>query len=494
MTTMPLLSLLILLPLAGAVLCVCVQAETGRRIALAVALLELLLSLAVLAGFEAAAPGFQFMERYVWIEGIQLEFLLGVDGISVLFLPMTALLTLAVLVYSWQAWPGQQGVFAALLLVLQAATMGIFTALDTMLFFLFWELTLPPLFFLISRFGVGPERRTAAMKYTLYMLFGGAPLLFAFIMLALNHAAASNVPPPQGLSFSLPVLLDTPMASGLQTTVFLLLLAGFGVKAPLFPLHTWLPKTAVEGPAQITAWLLGLKLGIYGMLRFLLPLTPDAVLEYQRILALLGAVTLVYAALVALRQTNLRNLLAYAGISHVGLVVMGLASMTEQGVQGAIFQLFNFTLIAFPLMLLAGSLQQRLGSTELLHMGGLAGVMPRLATLCLLFALASLGAPLTGAFPAELLLLIGNFKAHPGLGVTALAGAVLGAAALLHFLRRALWGATTDTRVRFHADLLPREYLVLLVFVLLLLLTGLFPSLVLEVTGPVTARLVTGTL
>jgi NADH-quinone oxidoreductase subunit M len=490
MATLPLLSTLILLPLAGAALCLCCSPETGRRLALLVAVLELVLSLLVLAAFEPEAGAtFQLVERYEWIAGINLHFLLGIDGLSVLFLPLTALLTIAVLIHAWQDWPRQQGVFAALLLVLQGATMGIFTALDTMLFFLFWELTLPPLFFLISRFGAGPERRAAAMKYTLYMLFGGVPLLFAFIMLALNHAEVHTAELPQGLSFSLPELLQTPVGAGLQTTVFLLLLAGFGVKAPLFPLHTWLPKTALEGPAQITAWLLGLKLGVYGLLRFLLPLTPAAVFEYQRELALLGGLTLIYAGMVALRQSNLRALLAYAGISHVGLVVMGLASLTQQGIQGALFQLFNFTLSAAALMLVAGSLQQRLASTELMHMGGLAAVLPRLALLCFLFALASLGAPLSGGFPAELLLLIGNFKAHPGLGITALCGAVLGAAALLHYLRRALWGPLREPRNRHLQDLLPREYLLFLVFALLILLSGIFPQFILDLTGPATAAL-----
>jgi NADH-quinone oxidoreductase subunit M len=491
-TSFPLLSLMLLLPLVGAALCAFCAQELARRLALLVAVLELVLSVVALCRFDAALPGFQLFERHAWIGSLNLEFLLGVDGISILFLPLTALLTVAVLIHAWSAWPGQQGSFAALLLVLQAATLGIFVALDTVLFFLFWELTLPPLFFLISRFGAGPERRIAALKYTLYMLFGGAPLLFAFILLALNHAEVNGLEVPAGLSFSLPQLLETEVPLTVQRAVFFLLLAGFGVKAPLFPLHTWLPKVAFEGPAQITAWLLGLKLGVYGLVRFLLPLAPDAVQQFQRPLALLGALTLIYAAMVALRQSNLRGLLAYAGISHVGLVVMGLASLTEQGIQGALFQLFNFTLIAAALMLLAASVQQRVGSTELVHLGGLAAPLPRCATLLVFFALASLGAPPTSGFPAELLLLIGNFKAHAGLGLAALTGAILGAAALLQFLRRALWGPLNDPRHRHLVDLLPREYLLLLGFAMLVLLLGIFPSLILDLTAPVAAALLRG--
>ena len=483
MTTYPLLSLLVLLPLFGALLCA-LSGRSATRVALVIAALELVVSLVVVGSFGPNTAGFQFVERHAWMRSLNVEFLLGVDGISVLFLPLSALVTLAVLIHSATACPSQQSSFSALLLLLLAATVGIFVALDTVLFFLFWELTLPPLFFLISRFGIGPDRRVAAMKYTLYMLFGGAPLLFGFIILALNYADVMGVAAPAGLSFSLPELLTVDVPLEMQRTVFFLLVVGFAVKAPLFPFHTWLPKVAFEGPAQITAWLVGLKLGVYGLLRFVLPLVPDAVAEFQRPLALLGAFTLIYAGMVALRQQNLRLLLAYAGISHVGLVVMGIASMTEQGIQGALLQLVNFTLIAVSLMLLAASLQQRLGSSELVHMGGLATPMPRLATLFTVFALASLGTPFTSGFPAELLLLIGNFKSHAGLGFTALVGAIIGAAALLTFLRRAFWGPLTNANQRHHADLLPREYGLFLALLALVLFFGFFPSVILDLSSP----------
>lgn len=487
MNTLPLLSLLILLPLAGALALALSPAALVRRLALLIAGLELLLSAVVLQQFNVDAAGFQLVERYQWIPSLSVEILLGVDGLSVLFLPMSALLV-GVVLYLNRSDVQKFRLYSILVLVLEAATIGIFTALDTVLFFLFWELTLPALFFLISRFGAGPERRTAAMKYTLYMLFGGAPLLFAFIILALNHAAVTGVSVPAGLSFSLPELLSTDLAPSLQITVFVLMLLGFGVKVPLVPFHTWLPKTAMEGPAQITALLLGLKLGVYGVVRFMLPLVPTAIVEFQRELALLGAVTLIYGALLALRQSNLRSLLAYAGISHVGLVVMGLASLTVQGIQGSLLHLFNFTLIAAPLMLLSGAIQQRTGSTELVHLSGLATRMPRLAVLMFLFALASLGAPLTPGLPAELLLLVGNFKAHPGLGITALTGALIGAAALLLFLRKAFWGPLGSTNQQLQ-DLLPHESRVYFSLAVLLLVLGLFPQLLLQFTETATATL-----
>jgi NADH:ubiquinone oxidoreductase subunit 4 (chain M) len=210
------------------------------------------------------------------------------------------------------------------------------------------------------------------------MLFGGVPLLFAIIILAVNHATVVGGSIPQNLSFSLPVLLETELPDNLQALVFLLLLLGFAVKAPLAPFHTWLPTVAMEGSTQMTALLTGLKLGAFGIIRFAMPLAPSAAVQYSWVLGILGAITLVYSALIALQQTNLRRLLAYASVSHVGLVIVGIASLNMQGIQGAIFQLLNFTMIAGSLMLIAGFIQHRLGSTEVIHLGGLAKVMPRL--------------------------------------------------------------------------------------------------------------------
>ncbi len=364
----------------------------------------------------------------------------------------------------------------ALLLVLEAMTIGVFTALDMVLFFLFWELTLPPIFFLIGLWGIGAKRRGAAMKYTLFMLCGGVPLLFAIILLAINHANVT-----QQLSFSLPVLLNQPLPEAMQTLVFFLLLIGFAVKAPLLPFHTWLPTVAMEGSTQMAALLVGLKLGAYGILRFALSLAPHAAVQHSWMLGIIGVVTLIYGALLAVRQTNLRRLLAYLSVSHVGLVITGIAALNMQGVQGAILQLLNFTLIASALMLIAGFIQQRLGSTELVHLGGLAKTLPRLTTFYFLFMLASIGIPLTSGFPAELLLILGTLSAHPSLGVTALAGAILGAATLLSFTRRAFFGAVTQQAVAKAQDCRPRELALLLVPACLVLALGVLPALTLAV-------------
>ena len=476
--TFPMLSLILFLPFVGALAIAIINSvEAAKKIALLTAIVELIATLIVTFSFDAEVAGFSQIERYRWIPNLNAEFLLGVDGISVLFLPASALLTLITILASWNNVNHLSRLHFALLLILESVTLGVFTALDMLLFFLFWEATLPPIFFLIGLWGIGPQRRAAALKYTLFMLFGGVPLLFAIIVLATNHATQTGE-----LSFSFLQLLQTSMPDNLQLIVFLLLVLGFAVKAPLVPFHTWLPTFSMQAPTQLSALLAGLKLGIFGLLRFAFPLAPQAAVHYAWMVALLGAVTLVYAALIALKQTNLRELFAYLSISHVGLVVLGIASLNEQSLQGVIFQLLNFSLIASSLMLLAGFMQQRFGSTELIHLGGLAKVMPKMTALFFLFSLASIGMPLTSGFPAEMLLIIGVMKNHLGLGVAALCGAVLGASALLMFIRGSFLGTITHDNLKQASDLRPREWLILGLPILLVLIFGLFPQIILDTT------------
>jgi len=478
----PLLSFIIALPLLGAILIgACQHIRLAKIIALSVAVLELMLTLVSVKKFDPETDGFQMVERYSWVPGLNIEFLVGIDGLSVLFLPMTALLMLMVILASWNSISVLTRFHFALLLVLEGITMGVFSALDMILFFLFWELTLPPIFFLIGLWGIGPRRRSAAMKYTLFMLVGGVPVLFAFIMLAVNHAAGIGGVIPRNLAFSFPVLLETPVPDDLQVLVFLFLLAGFSVKAPLIPFHTWLPTVAMEGPAQMTALLVGLKLGVFGIMRFAMPLAPSAAVEYSWVLGIIGAVTLIYSALIALRQTNLRRLLAYASISHVGLAIIGIASLNIQGIQGAVFSLLNFTVVSSSLMLVSGFIQHRLGSTEVLHLGGLAKIMPRLTVFYFIFMLASIGVPGTIGFPAELLLIIGALLAHPSLGITALGGAVLSASYMLSFTRRAFLGPVTHSSVYQAQDLRLRELVLLAVPAILIIIFGFFPNPVLDI-------------
>jgi NADH-quinone oxidoreductase subunit M len=379
------------------------------------------------------------------------------------------------------------GLYFGLILALEAATMGVYVSLDLMLFFLFWELTLIPTFFLITVWGVGAERRYAGTKYVLTMLAGGIPLLFGILIAGMELTVATGISPAAGLSFDYVDLLNRPGRQGSQAVVFLLLLLGFGVKAPILPLHTWLPTVAMEGPPGLTATLVGLKLGAYGIIRFAVPLAPDVATEYGWHIGLLGAIGVVYGALLALHQANLRRMLAFASVSHVGLVLVGVSALNVQGVQGAILQTLNFTVVASGLMLLAGAVHRRFGSTDVASLGGLWRAFPRLSALFLILGLASIGVPGTSGFVAEYLILVGVVRAHPGTAVLALSGAILGAAYFLGFVRDAFFGPWTASRGQGLRDLQPREMAVVLAMAVLVVLGGIFPGPILGTSAQAAA-------
>ncbi|GAB1392661.1 NADH-quinone oxidoreductase subunit M [Rhodocyclaceae bacterium] len=475
---LPLLSGLFLsLPIGVMLIWGMQHAERARGIALAITLINLTLSGLVLWAFDPTQAGFQLVEKYEWIASLGIHYHLGVDGLAVLFLPATALLFVGVIVASWNSVHTLPRLYYSLLLLLQAATLGVFCALDTILFFLFWELTLIPIYFLVSLWGIGPNRRHAATKYTLVMLAGGVPLLFGFLVLAFGASDTSPV-------FDLPTLLSMPLPTDRQMLVFLLLLLGFGVKVPVFPLHTWLTLITMDGPAAIAALITGLKLGAFGLLRFAVPLAPTAAQELQWLLIGLGVVSILFGAAAALAQTNLRRMLGYASLSHVGLVVVAIAMFNLQGIQGAVLQLLNFSIASGGLFLLLNHLHQRTGTTDIANLSGAARTMPMLASFFLLFGLAGMGIPGTSGFPAELLILLSAFEHHAGAGLAALVGMVLGAAYFLNLYRRAFFGPVLRPEVEQAADLLPRERWLALMFAALLLVFGFFPSLLLDLIGP----------
>jgi NADH-quinone oxidoreductase subunit M len=480
-SSFPFLSLLIALPIAAGALLFLLKRDRWIRIAaLSAAVLELLISLALLTQFQSANGEMQFAERYEWIPTLNMQYYLGVDGLSVLFLPLTALLTACVIGASWTIIHTLPKLYFALLLWLESATLGVFCALDMGLFFMFWELTLPPIYFLVSLWGTGPQRRQAATKYTLMMLAGSIPLLMGIVLLALNNADETSVAVPAGLSFDFLNLLETAMPIEVQSMVFALLFIGFAVKAPLFPFHVWLPTLAMEGPVGVAALLTGLKLGLFGIIRFAVPLAPQATQQYAGLLAALGAIGALYGALLALKQTNLRRMLAYSSISHVGLVLIGIASLNIQGIQGAVFQLLNFALVAGGLFLTAGFLNQRLGSTDQSTLGGAAQTLPILASLLFILGLCSLGIPGTNGFAAEHLIIIGAISSQLGVGMAALVAAILGAAYLLGFFSNAFFGPVIRREISGASDLRPRETLIASILVTLALMAGVSPQTVLD--------------
>lgn len=477
----PILSLLVLLPLvAGMSLFVFGNERSARRFALSVALLELLATGVLMFAFQCSTADMQFIERMEWIPTLHIQYLLGIDGISVIFLPLTALMSVCVMAASWNAIHSLPRLYLALLLWLEGVTMGVFCALDLGLFFLFWELTLPPIYFLISLWGVGPQRRHAAIKYTLFMLAGGVPLLLGFILMALNNARETSTDVPAGLSFDYFTLLETPIPLTMQSTIFVLIFLGFAVKAPLFPFHGWLPTVAMQGPVGVTTLLMGLKLGLYGIIRFAVPFAPQATQQYSKILAGLGAFCALYGALIALRQTNLRRMLAYSSVSHVGLVLIGITAINLQGIQGAVFQLFNFGIVAGGVFLLTGFLHQRVGSTDLTALGGLARTMPVLTSLLFILGLASMGVPGSNGFVSENLIVIGAFQSHVGVGIAALIAMIIGAAYFMNAFRCGFLGPLLRNDVKSAVDLQPRELGIAATLVLLSLGLGVFPQSVLS--------------
>ncbi|MEA3303688.1 MAG: NADH-quinone oxidoreductase subunit M [Pseudomonadota bacterium] len=473
---LPLLSLLILILPAGAgLIWLFADARMARWVALLTAIAGLLISIAVVAGFDAAAPGFQFVEKRVWIPTLNIHYTLGVDGISLFFLPLTSLLFIGVILSSWRSIRSMTKLYFALLLLFQSTIIGIFTALDTILFFLFWELSLVPIYFLISLYGIGPNRRYAALKYMLLMMVGGVPLLFGFVLLAIYQ-------PGDALVFDYMALHEHLHDEQTQIMIFLLLLFGFAFKTPLFPLHTWLPVVTMEGPIAIGVIMTGLKLGAYGLIRFVAPLAPTAAQEFHWLLAVLGVVAILYGALMAMQQSNLRRMLAFSSVSHIGLVVLAISSFNIQGIQGALYQILNFTIVSGGIFLLTGFLHHRTGSTEIISLGGVATKMPLLAAFFFLFGLAAIGVPGTSGFPAEFLMILSALKTHTGAGLAALFGVILGAGYFLSIFRKAFLGPVTNSVVDECVDLRWRELLVVTVFALLILLGGLFPSLVMDIT------------
>ena len=498
MADAPWLSMLLALPLVGALTTACVRrAPWAQRLALASAGLTLLCSLCIVALFDSGDDGFQFIEQAAWIPGLNVSYLVGVDGLSVLFLPATALLFTAAIVAGWRSQGNAEaagvapGVHFALLFVLEAATLGVFCALDSLLFFFCWESTLAPIYFLVSLWGRGAGRQSAAVRYFLVMLAGGVPLLFGLLAAAFGQGGAGAP------VFDLPSLLATPLPEAVQMLVFLLLLVGFGVKVPLVSLHTWLPSIALGAPAAVTALLVGLKLGAYGLIRFAIPLAPLAARELHWLLAGLGTLAMLYGSVAALAQSNLRGVLAYASLAHVGLVLLGLASFSVSALQGALLQLLNFSLAAGGGFLILSFLQRRSGSTDAAQLGQLFGRWPLLSAFFLLFGLAGIGLPGTSGFPGELLIIVAALHDHTGAGLAALFATVVGAAAFLAPYRAAFFGsgsasAKAQSESDPLADLLPRELAIALVFAALVLIVGVYPMPWLELLRPAAEAWVAG--
>ena len=469
----PWLSTLLLIMPIGAVLSLLTSPQRARWFALAANLLVLIVSIVIAIGFDSTLSGFQYVEKYPWITTLNINFFLGIDGISVLFLPATALLFTAVTLSSWNNIQTLRRTYFSLLLLLEFAVIGVFSALDTINFIFFWETTLIPLYFLLSLWGVGANRRYAGTKYVLFMMTGGLPIMFAFVLLAIQSDGSTL--------FSYPELIMSAKDNAYQTMIFFLLLFGFGIKTPLFPMHTWLPVLAQEGHPGTIATIVGLKLGAYGLLRFTIPMAPDAAHSYQWVLIALGTIGVIYGAVAALSQTNIRRMLAFSSLSHVGMIVLGIATFSVQGIQGAVFQLLNLTMVAGGLFLLTGFLLQRTGSTDVISLGGVAKSMPLLTSFFFFLGLANMGVPGTSTFPAEFLIIVSALDTYTGVGLAVLFGIILGAAYFLGIFRKSFLGECKNEIVADAVDLKSRELLIVFVMSTIVLFVGVYPQSVLGV-------------
>ncbi|KIH76183.1 NADH dehydrogenase [Geoalkalibacter ferrihydriticus DSM 17813] len=471
MTHIPWLSILVFLPLAGALLCLFVghSAVFCRWLALATSWGVFTLTAGLFAAFRQGGAGWLLYEDHAWIARFGVRYTLGLDGISLLLVLLTGFLMLVAVLVSWRV-VRHSGAFFALLLLMEAGILGVFLALDLVLFYLFWELMLIPMLFLIGIWG--HERRVyAAVKFFLFTLAGSLLMLLAIIGVHLLHGAAGGTP-----SFALEALRGTPLPPHLEAWLYAAFLLAFALKVPLLPLHTWLPDAHTEAPTAGSVILAGLllKTGVYGLIRFGFPLFPNAAAASLPWLALPALAGIFYAAWIAYAQSDAKRLVAYASVAHMGFVVLGLAAWNQTSLEGSILQMVNHGVTTGALFALVGMIDERAHTRRISDLGGLWGRVPRLSFFFLFFSLASLGLPGLNNFVGEILILIGAFQTRPWWGATAFAGVVFAAAYMLRLVQGVLWGPAQGKE--FWPDLDLREAVVLTALALCVLWLGLYPA------------------
>jgi NADH-quinone oxidoreductase subunit M len=457
----PILSLLVWLPVAALVaIAITPNEKICHKIALGASVLELLICAFLFADFKLGTADMQYVERAGFYH-------LGVDGISMLFLPLTAALTFLAALASEATVKNNTRGYLMALLGFQATMMGAFAAVNVYLFVAFFALEILPSYFLIARYGTGEGRHAAATNYLFVMVAASAILLLGFMKLSGATGGAT----------SLPALLAAKIPLETQTTIFLLLCVGLGIKAPIFPLHTWMPRVLEHGPVVgVSIFLVGVKVGTYAFLRFVIPILPEASREWFWLLAILAAVGLVYGALIALIQTNLRRLLAFASLSHMGVVLLGLFSLNFQGFQGGLLQMINLGITGAGLFFIAGFLYTRMGPPEVANMGGLAQRVPLLAITFLVIGLAGIGMPGTNGFNGEHLVMLGAFRMHWAMALVVAIGILLGAAYFLWYYQRAFFGSPGKGSTTAMPDLSVREGFIAVSLAGLIFWIGLYTS------------------
>ncbi len=475
-TTAPILSILTFFPLAACLILPFIKNEkTIRFFTLTVGIVEILLALPLFR-FDLTQPGYQFVEKLNWIPQWGLTYYLGMDGISLLMVLLTILLLPLCVMCSWTYISKRIKEFHFSLLMMTSACIGVFVSLDLVLFYIFWEAMLVPMFLLIAVWG-GPERRYASVKFFLYTLAGSTMLLVAII--ALYKA---------GGTFSIPDLTAQTFPFRFQFWVFLAMALAFAIKVPMFPFHTWLPAAHVEAPTAGSVLLASilLKMGAYGFLRFCLPITPDASVYFAPMMIAISVTSILYGGFVALGQKDMKKLIAYSSVAHMGFVTLGIFLFTIKGFEGALMVMLNHGITTGALFMLVGAIYERSHSREITKNMGLGKYLPAYMFFFGLFALSSLGFPGTNSFVGEMLVLIGVFKSSPWLGAVVIPGVMMGTAYMLRLGQKLAWGEPTQAK-SWH-DLNLREWGYLVPLAILVFYIGLAPGLTLKAIDPTLNR------
>ncbi|MCC7008771.1 MAG: NADH-quinone oxidoreductase subunit M [Acidobacteria bacterium] len=488
------LTTLVLLPLAGAVLVLLVGRERDalvRKLALAVSLVTFVVSLALWAQFDATSAEYQFQERLAWLPDFGISYHVGVDGISLLLVVLTTFLTPIALLCSWESIEDRVREFSFFMLALEAAMIGVFVSLDLFLFYVFWDAMLVPMYFLIGIWGYD-RRIYASIKFMLYTMAGSVLMLLAILWLAYHHEGLVGLP-----SFDLIDLQALGVRPGLQMWLFLAFAVAFAIKVPLFPFHTWLPDAHVQAPTAGSVILAGvlLKMGTYGLLRFAFPLFPDAARMFAPYIALLAVIGIVYGALVAMVQPDMKKLVAYSSVSHLGVVVLGLCALNVNGIQGAVYQMLAHGVSTGGLFLIVGMLSDRRHTRQIAEYGGLKAVTPQLVAAFLLVTLASVALPGMNGFIGEFLILIGAFgsatlQSARVFTAVAATGVILSAVYMLWMFQRVNYGPVTNEKNRGLRDLSLREWCVIAPVCAMCIVMGVAPNVFLKPMEPAVRRTV----
>jgi NADH-quinone oxidoreductase subunit M len=472
MNSWPILSLIVFLPLVGAALVLMIRGEAedvarrARAVALWTSMMTFVLSLALWAYFDPSSADYQFVESKPWIPGLRVNYTLGVDGISILFVVLSSFLIPICVLASWRVITERVKEYMIAFLVMETMMNGVFCALDMVLFYVFFEAILIPMFLIIGVWG-GPRKVYAAFKFFLYTLAGS--VLFLIALLVMIYTAGSS---------DIPTLADTAFDVGMQYWLWIALFASFAVKVPMWPLHTWLPDAHVEAPTAGSVILAGvlLKLGGYGFIRFSLPMLPEATEFFTPFVYTLSVVAVIYTSLVALMQNDMKKLIAYSSVAHMGFVTIGLFTLTTQGAEGGIMVMLSHGIVSAALFLCVGVVYDRMHSREISSYGGLVHRMPAYAFVFMLFTMASIGLPGTGGFIGELLVLIGVFQVNTWVAALAALGVILGAAYMLWLYRRVIFGALTKDELKNILDLDRREIAIFAPLILVTMWMGIYPN------------------